>query len=173
MILELKDVFTSEGNTQIRQVTLESESFSFGGRNFPVVEKSPVTLTLTNVKKGRAAVEGKAELALLMNCDRCLKDVEYRFSLAFEREVTLSDTGDRPEEGDDSFLDGYQLDVDALISNEIFLNWPMKVLCAPDCRGICTKCGRNLNDGACGCDTFIPDPRMAVIKDIFDTGKEV
>ena len=43
----------------------------------------------------------------------------------------------------------------------------MKTLCREDCRGICRKCGRNLNEGDCGCDTVELDPRMAVIAEIF------
>jgi uncharacterized protein len=70
-------------------------------------------------------------------------------------------------------MDGYQLNVDDLLTNEIVINWPMKVLCKPDCKGICRQCGKDLNTGTCGCDTFVPDPRMAVIKDIFDASKEV
>ncbi len=41
-----------------------------------------------------------------------------------------------------------------------------------DCKGICPVCGQNLNEKECGCDTFVPDPRMAVIQDIFKN-KEV
>ncbi len=42
-----------------------------------------------------------------------------------------------------------------------------------DSKGICRQCGRDLNTGTCDCDTFVPDPRMAVIKDIFNGNKEV
>ena len=76
-------------------------------------------------------------------------------------------------EDEDECLRGYQADVDDLVYNEISVNWPMKILCRPDCKGICRVCGRDLNEGACECDTFIPDPRLAVIKDIFNAGKEV
>ena len=41
------------------------------------------------------------------------------------------------------------------------------------CKGICRKCGKNLNEGACGCDDSVPDPRMSVIQDIFKQFKEV
>ncbi len=41
----------------------------------------------------------------------------------------------------------------------------------PDCKGICRKCGKNLNDGPCGCDTVELDPRMAVIAEIFKNSK--
>ncbi len=70
-------------------------------------------------------------------------------------------------------MEGYHLNVDELINNELLLNWPMKILCKEDCKGICKVCGKNLNDGACGCDDFVPDPRMAAIKDLFNANKEV
>jgi uncharacterized protein len=70
-------------------------------------------------------------------------------------------------------MEGFQLDLDALVQNEILVNWPVKILCKEDCKGICPKCGQNLNVGNCGCDTFVPDPRMAVLKDIFESNKEV
>ena len=49
----------------------------------------------------------------------------------------------------------------------------MKVLCKDNCKGICSRCGANLNKGDCGCDTWVPDPRMAAIQDIFKQFKEV
>ena len=70
-------------------------------------------------------------------------------------------------------MEGYQLNVDSLISNEIFTCWPLKVLCREDCKGLCRVCGKDLNEGECGCDTFVPDPRMAAIMDIFRENKEV
>ena len=70
-------------------------------------------------------------------------------------------------------MTGFEIDVDELICHEIWVNWPMKVLCRPDCRGICSVCGRDLNEGTCTCDTFVPDPRLAAIKDILNADKEV
>lgn len=88
--------------------------------------------------------------------------------------------GDDAEDGNSgeygessSVMEGYHLNVDELINDELLLNWPMKILCREDCKGICKVCGRNLNDGECGCDDFVPDPRMAAIKDLFNADKEV
>ena len=46
-----------------------------------------------------------------------------------------------------------------------------KILCDEDCKGICKKCGQNLNDGACECDDFVPDIRFANLMDIFNGSK--
>ena len=93
-------------------------------------------------------------------------------TLQFDREVTSPDIAlDSFQEDDDcelnyNFMEGYQINVETFVYNEILLNWPMKILCKEDCAGICNLCGKNLNEGDCGCDRFVPDPRMAAIQDI-------
>ena len=70
-------------------------------------------------------------------------------------------------------LEEHELDVDRLIYDEILVNWPTKVLCKDDCKGICPVCGQNLNQQDCGCDRQVIDPRMAKFQDIFNEFKEV
>jgi uncharacterized protein len=65
------------------------------------------------------------------------------------------------------------LDVDRLLFNEILVNWPEKVLCKPDCKGICKTCGTNLNLATCDCEQSELDPRMAQFQDVFNKFKEV
>ena len=72
-----------------------------------------------------------------------------------------------------NFLEDTNLDTEQLISNEILINWPIRVLCKDDCQGICSHCGVNLNRETCDCDTSELDPRMAAIRDIFSKFKEV
>ena len=63
--------------------------------------------------------------------------------------------------------------VEELVRNELIVQWPIRVLCKDDCKGICSRCGANLNIQTCDCDTTGLDPRMAAIKDIFSKFKEV
>jgi uncharacterized metal-binding protein YceD (DUF177 family) len=92
-------------------------------------------------------------------------EVEVDFNLSAEDRVNdLNET---------AYIDGYDLDVDRLVYEEILLGFPMKVLCQEDCKGICKVCGANLNQGECGCVRTEPDPRMSVIRDIFNNVKEV
>ena len=107
-----------------------------------------------------------------MQCSRCLKDVEQKIEFSFSVDV-VSPEVPLEEADDQTFMEGYQLNVESLFSNEILMSLPTKVLCRPDCKGICRVCGKDLNLGECGCDTFVPDPRMAAIKDIFNANKEV
>lgn len=171
MLINLTDIFTEEGKSVTREVMPELTEICFGGENYGIREKTPVRLTLTHLKPGKALVEAEGKISLDMRCDRCLRPVVKELEYHASEEVSAPDAADGQEE--ENILDGYQLNVDSLISNEIFACWPMKVLCREDCRGLCRVCGKDLNEGDCGCDTFVPDPRMAAIMDIFRENKEV
>ena len=63
--------------------------------------------------------------------------------------------------------------MDKLLYNEILSEWPEKVLCREDCKGLCKVCGQNLNAGSCDCEEPGLDPRMSVVRDLFKNFKEV
>lgn len=174
MLINLTDVFTSEGKVVRKTIPLDMTAFRCGSGTFPITEESPIQLTMSNLGVGKALVEGTAEVTLRMECDRCLEPVSVSLELVFSREVTSPDTADSAQlEENEDILEGSQLNIEALMNNEILMNLPDKVLCRPDCKGICKLCGQNLNEGECGCDDFVPDPRMAAIKDIFNAKREV
>ncbi|MEE1037928.1 MAG: DUF177 domain-containing protein [Eubacterium sp.] len=173
MKVNLTDVFLNEGKILALEVPYEKEVFESQVGSFTIKEKTPVKLKISNIGQSKALVEGQISLTMAMNCARCLKDVDYTFDLELSEEVVSPDNASSQEDDDMNFMDGYHLDVEVLVDNEILLNWPMKILCKESCKGICKMCGKNLNDGDCGCDDFVPDPRMAAIKDIFNANKEV
>ena len=176
MFVNLTDVLTNEDRVISMQAEAQIEEVSVGGEKYSVSASSPISFVFTNTGKGRARIEGKAAFTFSAACDRCLKPVREKLRLQFSREVHAPDAVSEQqddEDDDQTFMEGYQLNIEDLLNSEIIMNWPSKVLCRTDCRGICMQCGQDLNTGTCECDTFIPDPRMAVIKDIFNADKEV
>lgn len=181
MLVNLTDVFTNEGQVQEQNVPYDADTFANPFGTFQIREKSPVALRLSNIGQSKALVQGNATFIFALACDRCLRDVDYTFELSFDRVVvspdykgaSMGDKDSMEDEDSSELMEGYHLNVDELIRNELLLNWPTKVLCREDCRGICKTCGKNLNDGSCGCDDFVPDPRMAAIKDLLNANKEV
>ena len=172
MLVNLSDVFTSQIGEESKEIPLEMTVYQDGLQEYPILEKTPVSFTFTNIGVGKVSVKGNARVVLQMQCDRCLKEVQQPVDLQFEIEVYTPDT--EVEEADyQEFMEQYSLNVEELISNEILMSLPAKVVCKEDCKGICKVCGNDLNLGECGCDTFVPDPRMAAIKDIFNANKEV
>ncbi|MCM1252366.1 MAG: DUF177 domain-containing protein [Clostridium sp.] len=179
MFINLTDVLTSDDKELTMQVKAELTKVTVGREAFQILDMTPICFVFTNTGKNRAEVVGETEITFAMKCDRCLKPVQEKLKLHINRQVYAPDVerteSDKEDISDDDqvFMDGYQLNVEDLLNNEIIINWPRKVLCKPDCKGICLQCGKDLNTGSCECDTFVPDPRMAVIKDIFNANKEV
>lgn len=174
MLMNLTDVFSLEGKDIEENFVLEADEVSYMGNTYPIEEKKPVCVKCSNIGTGKALVSGTVSMILRIPCDRCLEEVKVPLSFEFTQETTSPEVTEQADEQEkQSFLQGYELDIEALVNSEILVNMPVKVLCKPDCKGICKQCGHNLNEGDCGCDTFVPDPRMAAIKDIFNANKEV
>lgn len=72
-------------------------------------------------------------------CSLCLEE----FNNLFEKDLTLH--------YDIKGLDSVTLDPE--IRDEVILDHPIRVLCKPECKGLCHQCGANLNDGPCKCQT--------------------
>lgn len=173
MLLNLTDILSNEGNSEEIPVTYEADFYKSAQGQFKVLKNGPIVLTLSNQGKGKMSVNGAGSLTFRTRCDRCLTRVDVTVEICIDETIGTEQIENPAEAGEYPFLDGYQLDTEVLIGNEILINWPGKILCKEDCKGICPKCGKDLNQGDCGCDTFVPDPRMAVLKDIFNANKEV
>lgn len=174
MFINLTEVLKGEEQAISMLVKAQITAVSVGGESYSVCEARPVGFVFRNTGRGRAEIEGTATFFFDADCDRCLKPVKQEIALSFSREVWAPDTAADPSVYEEQpFMDGFQLNVEELLNSEIVTSWPMKILCKPDCKGLCPKCGRDLNTGTCDCDSFVPDPRMAAIKDIFEADKEV
>ncbi len=174
MFLNLTEVLTNEEKVVETQVETQITEITACGETYPGHALSPISFVFTNTGKGKAKIEAEAAFAFKAVCDRCLKPVEQELLLRFTREVWAPEASSDPAVYEEQpFMDGYVLDIDDLLISEIVTSWPMKILCKPDCKGICPTCGRDLNEGTCDCDHFVPDPRMAAIKDIFEAEREV
>jgi len=64
--------------------------------------------------------------------------------------------------------EGKKLDISRALNDNIILNLPMKHLCSEQCRGLCSKCGANLNEVQCGCSDDSIDPRMEGLSKFFE-----
>lgn len=173
MLINLSDVLNTSAKANSFELVPEIDNVDLGFGEIEIVFTTPVKLVASNMQKGKAKLEGSFSIVAKTQCDRCLKDVDTCIDVEFERECAAPEFECDDDDDLHDLMDGYQLDVDTLLYNEITVNWPVKILCREDCKGLCLVCGHDLNVGDCGCDTFVPDPRMAALKDIFETTKEV
>ena len=175
MLINLSELFSRDGKEKTYKLDIEMKEFEAPDGVYELVSKEPVELRIRNLGERKLFMEGKAKLTLSIPCGRCLEPVICQFELDIDQELDMNQTEEDRLEGLDEqpYISGYNLDVDQLLSNELLLNLPMKVLCSEDCQGICNRCGANLNHGSCSCDQSSPDPRMSVIQDLFQQFKEV
>ena len=174
MIIDISKVVKSINKEVSEEVSIELTSFESRLGDFPILQKSPVVLTITNQENKTLFIRGAVDVTLSIPCGRCLEEVPTQICFDIDKKLSIEESGlvdDEMEETD--YLIGFELDVDKLVYAEILVNWPMKVLCKEDCEGICKVCGANLNKGDCGCQRTELDPRMAAIQDIFSKFKEV
>ena len=107
-------------------------------------------------------------------CARCLSPVTGQFTLDLEKTVAPRNLlGDLDEDKLDEFAiieDGF-LDMDEQLLEQLEMEFPMRFLCREDCKGLCPKCGKNLNEGECDCDHTEIDPRMEPLRKLLEQMK--
>src|SRR5258708_25547234 len=115
-------------------------------------------------------VDSWADLTLEQTCDRCLKHIKQPMHVTFEERFyptvdVLTGMPLAPIEEDDVFpIDQHhQVDLTEALRQSILLAVPMVSLCKPDCAGLCSQCGHDLNLGPCQCEPEI-DTRLNVLK---------
>jgi uncharacterized protein len=126
------------------EVELELEPFELGGERYlPVPEKVPAQLVITKASTG-TVFELRFEARLHGPCYRCLGDAVLDVPIS-AREYQATN----PEGADElrtPYLQDDNLDLSTWARDAIALELPDKILCRPDCAGLCPVCGKNLNE---------------------------
>ncbi len=174
MVIDLFAIVSNPGIDKEYELDISNYTFDSMMGTFNATKASPFKILIHNNAGKSVRINTEGEIHFTVPCDRCLKDCDITINLEFKNEFGLEnsrlifDEMDEPE-----YIEGLNLNTDQLVYDEILVNWPMKVLCKDDCKGICNKCGLNLNEGTCDCDRTVVDPRMAAIQDVFNKFKEV
>jgi uncharacterized protein len=112
-------------------------------------------------------VSASLELApVTLECARCLQPFEAPIDVEFDEEYVIArdpTSGLRIEAAEDEFtIDGtWHLDLSEAVRQYEESALPIQALCRPDCRGLCPRCGQNLNEATCGCDTAVGQDRWS------------
>ena len=164
MLLQCRSLFVGEASSLPIDTELDFSQVEYQGI-CPITESVRVVGAIT-VRAGVVQLSAKATFVYHGRCDRCLNTFERTYDVPLEHILvaTLED-----EENDDYILlDQYQLDLADLTMADILLELPYKSLCREDCRGLCPMCGKNLNEGLCGCTRKSVDPRLAVLGQLLE-----
>ena len=98
-------------------------------------------------------------------CDRCASEFTSDVKLPIDV-VLVAQLQSEDSEDEGVFpLEGDSVDLEEIVRTVLVLNMDSKLLCKPDCKGLCCRCGKNLNDGPCGCQKEL-DPRFAALRQL-------
>ena len=162
-MLDLRNIIEVPGSSLDFQCEISGEELlspSIEAFDGPIVAEGTVKNSA-----GTLSLKGNVRGKMVCVCDRCGK----AFDSILESELDVDLIADAEDEGEaDAYpIEGNKLDVEALVLSDLLLNMETKFLCDPDCKGICPKCGKDLNEGPCSCKADI-DPRMAVLEQLLD-----
>ncbi len=100
-------------------------------------------------------------------CVRCLSPFEQRLRVAFTELYAFSTRG--MTESGLLYPETGVVDLGPLVREYMLLDFPIKPLCRPDCRGLCPVCGANQNEHRCHHEPAEVDPRLAVLRSLLDS----
>ena len=165
MLLGLSKIIDCPGQSIPFSVSVDLSDLCYGV-SYPVSEPVLAQGTVRNTA-GVLMMEGQVRTTIHGICDRCAG--------SFDREVTFPIdvvlvTELANEENEDEWvfpLEGDSADLDDIVRTVFVLNLDSNLLCKEDCKGLCPKCGKNLNDGPCNCQKEL-DPRFAALKQLLE-----
>ena len=164
MILDLKRIFANEGSVLNVEHSLDMSDVDFMG-NYPL--KTPVKITGSIFNKASVvSLNLNIEYVFAADCDRCGVFAQHNHTVIVDK--LLATAIERQESDTIITVPDMKLDVDEFVYSEVILDLPSKHLCSEECKGICFKCGKNLNDGECGCSKKEVDPRLAKLMELLD-----
>ncbi|MDH3781794.1 MAG: DUF177 domain-containing protein [Desulfobulbaceae bacterium] len=141
------------------------------------LQRSGPVLAIVVLKRNgvdRVLLEGEIKTTLAFDCDRCLENYSMELDSSFKLDLEYAaghrlDTAEHevsPAEMDMIYLEEPVVDVFEILSQQIFLMVPGKHLCSESCKGLCPRCGANLNEEACDCKQELKSSPFAILKKV-------
>ena len=164
MILDLKRIFATDNSVLEINHSLDMSDVDFYG-NYPL--KNPIKIIgFVSNKASVVSLKLTIEYVFAAPCDRCGVFAQHNHTVIVDK--LLATAIERQESDTIITVPDMKLDVDEFVYSEVILDLPSKHLCEPDCKGICPNCGKNLNEGECGCETHEVDPRLAKLMELLN-----
>lgn len=163
-VFNLRTVKLRSGEEVTSEQEIELEPVRLGGQRYiPVPERVPAELAVSRASTG-TVFQLRFVGRLHGPCFRCLEEtvVEERID-AREYQATSPGTA---EELRTPYVDEDRLDLSAWARDALVLGLPDKILCRPDCAGLCPVCGKDLNLEWHTHDQVEPDPRWAALSEL-------
>ena len=165
MLLELSKIIETPGASVPFSTSVDLSDLLYG-TSYPVSEPVLASGSVRNTA-GVLVMTGNITTTIHGVCDRCAADFTQAVEFPIDA-VLVTELSNEENEDEWVFpLEGDSADLEDIVRTVFVLNMDSKLLCKPDCEGICCRCGKNLNDGPCLCRKE-PDPRFAALRQLLD-----
>ena len=165
MRLELSSIIDRPGESLDFSTSVDLSDLVYGTSQ-PVSEPVQARGTVRNTA-GVLVMKGVITTCIHGTCDRCATDFDRDMEIPIDA-VLVTELANEENEDEWVFpLEADTADLDDIVRTVFVLNMDSKLLCKEDCKGLCCRCGRNLNDGPCDCKKEI-DPRFAALRQLLD-----
>ncbi|NHM27544.1 DUF177 domain-containing protein [Desulfofundulus sp. TPOSR] len=173
MRINVADLKKSPGESIELELSSPLPELEFHGDRLSFDGPARAFLEISNTGK-TLLVEGEVKGTLEVRCARCLEPfrlpVEATLSEVYypadSEEMVVADPA-KEEYQEWIPFSGDVLDITPEVLKSILLVLPMRFLCDEGCRGLCPRCGQNLNMAPCACSGEDVDPRLMILKDMF------
>ena len=165
MLLGLSKIIDRPGESVSFSTSVDLSDLQYG-QCYPVTEPVVANGMVRNTA-GVLVMTGSVQTTIHGVCDRCA--TEFDQNIDFPIDVVLV-TELANEENEDEWvfpLEGDSADLEDIVRTVFVLNLDSKLLCKDNCKGLCCRCGKNLNDGPCSCQKEL-DPRFAALKQLLN-----
>ena len=112
---------------------------------------------------GIVSVSAEAELNVSTQCAKCAKNISRKLKVPVEH--YLIDKLNDEDNDDYIVVENLSLNLDELVLEDAYLSMPTRFFCKPDCKGLCSLCGQDLNEAQCECKKPV-DPRLAALQQL-------
>ena len=164
--IDLRTLRVRSGEQFRETRSIELEPFELGGEDYVPVPAGPEgALTITRTTSG-LLFELAFEARLVGPCFRCLAETSVATPIR-GREYQATSPG-KDEELETPYVVDDRLDIGAWARDAVGLALPDKILCRPDCAGLCPTCGDDLNANPHEHAEEAADPRWAALADLRD-----
>ena len=162
MLLDLKPIMATPGDTIPFLESFDLSDLCYGV-SYPVSEAVIAEGTVRNTA-GVLVMKGTVRTRIHGVCDRCAGEFQRDVSFPIDA-VLVTELSSEEDEDENIFpLVGDSADLEEIVRTVFVLNLDSKLLCREDCKGLCPQCGKNRNEGPCGCQSDSGDPRMDVLR---------
>ena len=165
MRLGLSQIIDRPGESVSFSVCVDLSDLLYG-TCYPVSEPVLASGTVRNTA-GVLVMTGSVHTTIHGVCDRCAGDFQRDVEIPIDV-VLVTELANEENEDEWVFpLEGDSADLEDIVRTVFVLNMDPKLLCKSDCKGMCCRCGKNLNDGPCSCQKEL-DPRFAALRQLLD-----